>query len=111
MAVRRSRDEWLVLLAKFEASGDTAARFCAKRRIRPRTFGWWQWRLRDERHEHVVPEPERVRLIAVDLKRTVAPEAAMGVVRIALADFELRIETGTDVAYVAALVDALRSRC
>ncbi len=109
MAVRRNRDEWLQLLGMFEASGETPARFCAKHRISPRTFGWWRWRLRDERREPVAPE--RIRLVAVDVKSAAPPAEGVGAVRIALADFELRVEVGTDVAYVAALVEALRTRC
>jgi hypothetical protein len=37
--------------------------------------------------------------------------APAGAVKIALGDLEMRVEVGTDVAYVAALVGALRPRC
>ncbi len=37
--------------------------------------------------------------------------AAAGVIVIHFSSFQVQIETGTDVAYVGALVDAIRSRC
>jgi hypothetical protein len=63
--VRRSRAQWLEVLANFEASGESIATFCAKRQISPRTFAWWRWQLRDERR--AVPARENVRLIAVNI--------------------------------------------
>lgn len=109
MAVRRSREDWAGVLAKFEASGETLARFCAKRRIRARTLTWWRWRLRGEAHAR--PEAESVRLVAVDLQTPVAPMPLDRAVYVRVADVDVRIEVGTDVAYVADLVGALRSRC
>lgn len=67
--VRRSRAQWLKLLAKFEASGESVAKFCARKQIPPRTFAWWRWQLRDERRE-TVPR-ENVRLVAVDVSSPV----------------------------------------
>lgn len=108
--VRRSRAQWLEVLAKFEASGESIATFCAKRQISPRTFAWWRWQLRDERR--AVPARENVRLIAVDVAPpSVEEHAADRAVRIAFAGLDLHVAVGTDVAYVGALVGALRSRC
>jgi len=62
------------MLARFEASGETMARFCAKHRIPASTFKWWRWRRRAEGGE---PAARReVRLIAVDLKAPAVPLAA-----------------------------------
>jgi hypothetical protein len=108
--VRRSRAQWLEVLAKFEASGESVAKFCARKQIRPRTFAWWRWQLRDERHETVAHE--NVRLVAVDvLSPVVDSRAAEATVRIALAGLDLHVAVGTNVEYVGALVGALRSRC
>jgi hypothetical protein len=108
--VRRSRAQWLEVLAKFEASGESIATFCAKKQISPRTFAWWRWQLRDERR--AVPARENVRLIAVDIAPPSVEERADDhAVRIAFAGLDLHVAVGTDVAYVGALVGALRSRC
>lgn len=107
MGVRRSRDDWADVLAEFDASGETLAQFCAKRRIRPRTFSWWRWRLRGGRHVG----PESVRLVAVDLKPTLPTTPPNRAVFVHVANVDVRVEIGTDVAYVADLVGALRSRC
>jgi len=109
--VRRSRAQWLEVLAKFEESGESAPKFCSKRQISPRTFAWWRWQLRDERRREA-PARESVRLIAVD----VAPPAlesrsADAGVRIAFAGVDVHVVVGTDVEYVGSLVGALRSRC
>lgn len=108
--VRRSRAQWLEVLAKFEDSGESVAKFCSKRQISPRTFAWWRWQLRDERRE--APARESVRLIAVDVATpTVESRALETTVRIALAGLDLHVAVGTNVEYVGALVGALRSRC
>jgi hypothetical protein len=108
--VRRSRAQWLEVLAKFEASGESVAKFCARKQISPRTFAWWRWQLRDERR--AAPARENVRLIAVDVAAaTVESRASEASIRIALTGLDLHVAIGTDVEYVGSLVGALRSRC
>ena len=85
------------------------ASFCARHRIPPKTLTWWRWRLRDEHEAN--PVRENVRLIAVDVKQPPALGVSACAVRIGIADLDVRVEVGTDLAYVAALVEALRSRC
>jgi hypothetical protein len=108
MAVRRSRAQWSEMLSRFEASGEPMARFCARHRLSPGTFAWWRWRLRDEQPDGA--ERGEVRLVAVDIPTAPAADAA-STIRIGLGALDVHVEVGTDVAYVAALVDALRSRC
>ncbi len=62
---------------------------------------WWRWRLRHE-PEHGVASPQLLPVVVES--RGVAPSHR---VEIAVADVRLRVEAGTDVAYVAALVGAL----
>lgn len=100
------------VLAKFEDSGESAAKFCARKQISPRTFAWWRWHLRDERRAAPMRARENVRLIAVDVARPIVESRALEApVRIALAGVELHVAVGTDVEYVGALVGALRARC
>ena len=94
--------------------GESVAKFCARKQIFPRTFAWWRWQLRDERRDdrREAPARESVRLIAVDVAAPIVESpAAEATVRIALVRLDLHVAVGTDVAYVGALVGALRSRC
>jgi hypothetical protein len=112
MVVRRSRAQWSELLSEFEASGESMGRFCARRRLPIRTFEWWRWRLRRERREGGARE--EVRLVAVDVRGSSAPmEVAerASPIRLCVGDLEIGIGVGTDVNYIAALIEALRSRC
>jgi len=114
MRARRSRQQWQTIIGTFERSGQTLAGFCGPRGIRPATLKWWQWYLRSKAAgiAESASAGENVRLVAIDV---VAPpsatSAAVGTLAILVAGAELRIETGTDVAYVSELVMALRSRC
>ena len=110
MAVRRSRAEWAEVIAKFEASGEPLSQFCAKRRIRARTLTWWRWKLGGEQALTRASESSAIRLIAVDVKAPV-PVRSEAELRICVADVDVRVAVGTDVAYVADLVGAIRSRC
>ncbi len=105
MHARRSEADWAKIVSEFTAAGGSPAAFCARRRIKLSTFTWWRWRLR----EGVKPaaSPPLVELVPVAVVDA-APVAATVVV--AVADVEVRIATGVDVRYVAALVEALR-RC
>ena len=108
MRARRSRQDWAKLVEAFERSGQTLDRFCARRRVKPSTLKWWQWHL-GKRRERAGGD---VRLVPVDVIAN-AEAGTLGVVAIALAGAgaELRVEVGTDVAYVSALCAALRARC
>jgi hypothetical protein len=109
MASRKSREQWVAVVAAFEQSGDSIAKFCARRRIPPASLKWWRWRLRDARAKSALVRSDDVRLVPVDIIGLAASRP--NGVTIALSDLEVRVEVGTDVAYVGALVGELRSRC
>lgn len=97
------------MLAAFEQSGESVEKFCAKGRIAVRALKWWRWRLGTSRRSAPLTRRESVRIVPVDLIGLAsAPPTA---VRIGLSDMELRVEVGTDLGYVGALVGALRARC
>lgn len=108
MGARRTREEWASLVDEFEASGESVQRFCTKHRLRVASLKWWRWRLRSERRSTALAKPD-VRLLPVDIV-DVAPLRPTTVV-VGISGAELRVEVGTDVDYVSALVSALRSRC
>ena len=109
-ARRRTRKQWSELVAKFGESGAAMSRFCARHRVSVQTFKWWRWHLREEA-QAATAQDNGVRLIAVDVQQPLAVPASSGAVRIGIADLDVRVEVGTDIGYVAALVDALRARC
>ncbi len=106
-AKRRTHEDWAGLIAELEASGQSPARFCGRRGISVARLKWWRWRLRSEGRARASSTAAMVRLLPVD----VVGGAGASSVTIAVGGAELRVEVGTDVAYVGALVSALRSRC
>ena len=106
---RRSREEWAGIVAAFEQSRVSLAEFAARRRLRLSSLKWWCWRLRGT-SAPVAETGGDVRLIPVEVVGLAARGAASRI-ELAVAGVEMRVEIGTDVTYVAALVDALRSRC
>lgn len=75
--------------------------------VRAGTLSWWRWRLRREE-----PAPRRRRRaeflpVVVAEPAVVAPCA----VEVEASGVRLRVEIGTDVRYVAALVAAIRTTC
>jgi hypothetical protein len=108
MGARRTREGWAALVEKLDASGDSVQRFCTKHGVLVSTLKWWRWRLRSDRRRATLAK-RSPRLLAVDVV-DVAPLRPTTLL-IAASGVELRVEVGTDVEYVGALVSALRSRC
>ena len=68
--VRRSKDEWRQVFARFEHSGQTIEQFCAQQGLALSTFNRWRQRLRTDCREAVQDSPEAV---FVELSRDNAP--------------------------------------
>jgi hypothetical protein len=113
MRARRSRQQWEKIIGTFERSGQTLARFCTPRGIRPDTLKWWQWQLHSSSGVKASPadRPDGVRLVAVDVVTRADAPVTPTTLAILVAGAELRVEAGMDVGYVSELVVALRSRC
>ena len=115
MPTKRTSEQWTELIAAFERSNQSVERYCAKRGIRPATFRWWRWRLRDSSSSSSKPvvssRRDEVRLVPVDVVGLATRASSHAHVEIAFADVTVRVEPGADIAYVASLVAELRSRC
>jgi hypothetical protein len=115
MGARRTGDQWQAIVAAFERSTQSVEQFCAKRDIRPGTFKWWRWRLRTAGDVAATAITSRkngeIRLLPVSIVGSSARSARESSVEITFADVSVRVEPGTDAAYVATLVAELRSRC
>jgi transposase-like protein len=96
--VRSGRAFWKELVAELDG-GERVAEVARRHRVQPRTLSWWRWKLRSEGSIDA-------RLLPV----VVRPAARVVPVPIELQvrDLIIRVACDTDVAYVAALVDALR---
>jgi hypothetical protein len=111
MGARKSRQQWARIVAAFERSGASAEQFCERRRIKPGTLRWWRWQLRDC---ETVGSASEVRLVPVEVitdSPIVASVAAPTSLVVAVCGVSVRVEVGTDAAYVAALVAELGRRC
>jgi hypothetical protein len=110
MRTRRSREEWSALLDELAESGEPLDSFCRRHSIRRSTLYWWKWRLGSSRRRSAPRAAIRLLPVAVS-SSTDAPPRAPNAIVIHIADVQVRVEIGTDVEYVRALVDALRLRC
>ena len=99
------------MIAAFEQSGERLDRFCAQRRIPPATLRWWRWHLRDARPAPSRKAPEEVRLVPVEVVGLSAGMPGARSVVITVSNVDVRVEVGTDIAYVVALVGEIRARC
>jgi len=98
--VRRGREFWQELVSEVEA-GAAIADVARRHHVQPGTLSWWKWKLGSLRRGPV--------LLPVVVRGPV-PEST-GAIELRIRDVSVRISSDTDVAYIAALVDALRSGC
>ena len=98
--VRRDRDFWRQLIAEIE-HGDRIADVARRHRVQPKTLTWWRWKLRSTRSTTV-----DARFLPVVVKQAGARLDSF--IELRVRDVTVRVVGGTDVGYVAALVDALR---
>jgi hypothetical protein len=102
---RHSRKFWEKLVAEVQRGADVTV-VAARHGVRPGTLGWWRWSLsRPRTATRSAPQ-----LLPVVVERPTARREPR-LIQIAVGASVVRLEEGTDVAYVAALVSALRSAC
>ena len=99
---RHPRAFWERLVDEVE-KGASIVDVATRHRVRDTTLRWWRTQLRAG-----VRRAAEVRLIAVS---TTDVASSAGHVEIACGGVVLRVETGTDVSYVAALARALGTTC
>jgi transposase-like protein len=72
--IRRSKDQWRELFARFEQSGQTIEQFCAQQGLALSTFSRWRQRLRSNGRKEPQGSPQAV---CVELSRGDAPCAVV----------------------------------
>jgi hypothetical protein len=97
-------------VAEWERSGQDAGAFATARRIKPRTFTWWRWRLR----QGVGPEAAQagLRLVRVDVEPEAVDDIASAARpspswELATRRGVLRVHEGIDGAALTAVLAAL----
>jgi hypothetical protein len=98
--VRRDRDFWKQLVGEIER-GERTAEVARRHRVQAKTLTWWRWKLRSTRSTGV-----DARFLPVVVKQAEARFDSF--IELRVRDVTVRVVGGTDVGYVAALVDALR---
>lgn len=98
--MRRGREFWRSVMGEVDR-GDRIADVARRHRVQPRTLAWWRWKLGAEERR----DPLLLPVVVGDR----APEPEPVVVELRIGDVIIRVGSGSDVAYIAALVAALRS--
>lgn len=98
--MRRDREFWKQLVGEVEG-GESIAAVARRHRVQAKTLTWWRWKLRGRRVRSV-----ETRFLPVVVNQAEAPVDP--VLELRVRDVTIRILGGSDVGYVAALVDALR---
>lgn len=104
---QHSRVFWENRLAEVEKEG-SVVEVARRRGVNERTLAWWCWKLRAERRreEAVEPVPQWLPVVLRGAEpATVVPHDIV----VECGGVRLRVMPGTDVAYVASLVEALRA--
>ena len=96
---RHPRAFWIEAVAELDA-GASVDEVARRRRVNAGTLRWWRTELRRQARR----PPRLLPVIAAPIVTTRAIEVTVG-------SAVLRIEPGTDVSYVAALVRAIGTAC
>jgi len=99
---RHTRAFWVGLMAEVRA-GAAPADVAKRHRVKESTFRWWRTELRSHTADSA---PRLVPVVAAP-----AVVSASRYVELAIADVVLRVQVGSDVAYVAELARALARPC
>ncbi len=103
---RHSRSWWAQTVARWKRSGLSAAEFAAREGVVERTLRWWSSALR--RDTRALRGSQRIEPIAIELVPPTPTFASSGgTIEIEVGCARVRVEVGTDVTYVGALVREL----
>ena len=90
--MKRSREEWAALVAKWKGSGASLETFAEPLGIRPRTLQWWAWRLGSTSATSEPARHEDVRLLPVTVR---GPFAEPQVIEVSMGNAVVRFPAAT----------------
>ena len=107
-APEEKRRYWSTVIARFDRSGQSQARFTTDTGIGVAVFRYWLYKFRRERTALVAPSrsnsANEVRLVPVEVRRTVGPTR----LDLRVAGLRVLVPIGTDPRYLAHVAVALR---
>jgi transposase-like protein len=101
--VRHDREFWERACREVRR-GARVADVARRTGVKPRTLQWWSWKLRRE------PDAEPAEFLPVVVGDQMPP-VSTSALELEANGVRIRVEPGTDVQYVAALVVAIRAAC
>ena len=108
MTKRRGREFYVGLLGEVDG-GSSISAVAQRHGVRARTLSWWCWRLRKDRTARPAKQTKKAALVPVVVR---GPNSARrDLLELSFGGCQLACESGTDPAYVAALVRALAGSC
>jgi transposase-like protein len=99
--VRYGREFWQRLVREVD-DGAKVADVARRHRVQPGTLSWWRWKLKTS-------SPAAPMLLPVVVRPSGTVATMTPSIELRIGDVVIRIAGDTDVAYIAKLVDALRS--
>jgi transposase-like protein len=103
--MRHDRAFWSRAVGEVERGADVE-RVARRLGVRPKTLTWWSWKLGAERVTAKKKKETRLVPVVIEALPVASSDAT---IEIAIRDVRMRIVSGTDVRYVAALIDAVRA--
>ena len=103
--IRHDREFWERACCEVERGAAISA-VARRLGVRAGTLSWWRWNLRQQVARR---DERRAEFLPVVVAEPVGPKSAA--VEIEAGGVRLRVEVGTDIRYVAALVAAIRTTC
>jgi transposase-like protein len=107
-AERHDRKFWEQACREVERGG-SVGEVARRLEVRPRTLSWWRWNL--GRKKSTVKRERGAEFLPVVLADSRALRGAAAPIEIDAGGVMVRVEPGTDVEYIAALVFAIRAGC
>jgi transposase-like protein len=108
VAKKHGREFWAGLSAEVDA-GRSVDAVSKRHGVRPKTLSWWRWKLSQGATRTFRKSRKNALLPVVVTDGDVARGGEL--LEVAVDDVRIRLECGTDVAYVARLINALRRSC
>lgn len=95
--MKRSREDWSELVAKWKRSGESVETFAEPLGIRPKTLQWWVWRLGAQKKSVERKRNAQVRMLPVSIRAAVERAPMLEIV---LSDATVRFPAETSPKYI-----------
>ena len=94
--MKRSREDWAELVARWKRSGASVEAFAEPLGIRPKTLRWWAWRLEARRGPSKSSRVDKVRMLPVTVRAPVIEGRMPQVIEVEIGNAIVRFPAATD---------------